>query len=67
MKYQEKLKRSMETCHGNMEQLEKNLLKACREVCNETTDRRGRERETWWWNEEIQEIIKVMKAAFKRW
>ena len=67
LEYQEKLKRSMETCHGNMEQLEKNLLNTCREVCGETTGRRGRERETWWWCEEVQEIIKVKKAAFKRW
>ena len=32
-------------------------------------DKRGRhrERETWWWNEEVQENIRGKKEVFKRW
>ena len=29
------------------------LLNSAREVCGETTGRRQRDRETWWWNEVV--------------
>ena len=64
---QEKLSRCMESCHGEMEKLEEHLLRICREDCGETTGRRGRERETWWWNDTVQQIIKEKKAAFRKW
>ena len=50
-----------------MERLERNVLETCREVCGETSGRRGRERETWWWCEEVQNVLREKKAAFKRW
>ena len=41
------------------------------EVCGETTGRRQRDRETWWWNEEVQlhtaVAVRELKLAFKRW
>ena len=64
---QEKLKRSMEGSSGDIEKLEKNMFDTCREICGETTGRRGRERETWWWSETVQGVIKEKKIAFKRW
>ena len=43
------------------------LLNSVREVCGETTGRRQRDRETWWWNEEVQLAVRVKKIAFKKW
>ena len=43
------------------------LLSSTREVCGETIGRRQRDRETWWWNEEVQLTVKEKKLAFKRW
>ena len=43
------------------------LFNSAREVCGETTGRRQRDRETWWWNEEIQLTVREKKLAFKRW
>ena len=43
------------------------LLNSVREVCGETTGRRQRDRETWWWNEEVQLAVREKKSAFKRW
>ena len=42
------------------------LLNSAREICGETTGRRQRERETWWWNEEVQLAVRKNKLAFKR-
>ena len=38
-----------------------------RKVCGETTGRRLRDRETWWWNEEIWLPVREKELAFKRW
>ena len=43
------------------------LLNPAREVGGETTERRQRDRETWWWNEEVQLAVREKKLAFKRW
>ena len=64
---QEKLKRRLEESSVDMEILERNIFDTCKEICGETTGRRGRERETWWWNETVQGVIKEKKSAFKRW
>ena len=64
---QEKFWRKMEHCHGDMEMLQKQLKIACEEVCGLTTGRRCRERETWWWNNSVQDIIREKRAAFKKW
>ena len=64
---QEKLIRSLEGSGGDMEKLEKNMYDICKEICGETSGRRGRERETWWWNEAVQGVLKEKKIAFKRW
>ena len=65
--YQDRLRISMEGCRGDMERLERNVLEACKEVCGETSGRRGRERETWWWTEAVQNVLREKKATFKRW
>ena len=43
------------------------LLNSVREVCGETTGRRQRDRETWWWNEEVQLAVREKKLVFKKW
>lgn len=52
---------------GSWKQLEVNITEAGIEVCGETSGKRGRERETWWWNEEVQHKIKEKKTAYKLW
>ena len=44
-----------------MEDLEKNRY----DTCGETTGRRERERETWWWNETVQGVIQEKKLLSK--
>ena len=43
------------------------LLNSARKVCGETIGRRQRDRETWWWNEEVQLAVRKKKFEFKRW
>ena len=64
---QERFLGSLEGCREDMEILEKKMLDTCKEICGETTGRRGRERETWWWNEDVQRVIREKNAAFQRW
>ena len=37
------------------------------EICGITSGKRGREREAWWWNEDVQRCIKEKKIAFNQW
>mgnify|MGYP001798842386 CR=1 FL=1 len=43
------------------------LLNSAREVFEETTGMRQRDRETWWWNEALQLAVREKKLEFKRW
>ena len=43
------------------------LRKTAETVLGVTFGKRKRDRETWWWNEEVQEIIKEKKEAKKAW
>ena len=43
------------------------ILEACKDTCGETSGRRGRERETWWWCEEVQRAVSEKKAAYVEW
>lgn len=52
---------------GKQKQLEKNILEAATEVCGITSGKRGRERETWWWNGIVQQNLAEKKIAFKKW
>ena len=37
------------------------LLNSTRKVCGETTGRRQKDKETWWWNEEVQLAVREKK------
>ena len=40
------------------------MLKACNEVCLKKQGRRD-QRHTWWWNEDVKEVIARKKYAHK--
>lgn len=48
-------------------QVVKNIKAAGIEIYSVTSGKRGNERETWWWNEGVQEKIKEKKMAYKQW
>jgi len=42
------------------------LIKCTEETCGRTKGQR-RNRETWWWNSEVEEAVKVKKESYMRW
>ena len=50
-----------------MRQNSKNSKKTAETVLGVTFGKRKGDRETWWWNEEVQESIKEKKEAKKAW
>ena len=50
-----------------MGQNSRNTKKTAETVLGVTFGKRKRDRETWWWNEEVQESIKQNKEAKKAW
>ena len=42
-------------------------MRAAEEVCGATKGGKPLERETWWWNEEVQESLRRKKDAFTKW
>ena len=43
------------------------ILDACGDKCGETNGNRGREKETWWLCDEVQDAIRLKKEAYKVW
>ena len=43
------------------------VMRAAEEVCGTIKGGKHLERETWWWNEEVQENLRRKKDAFKKW
>ena len=66
-KYEDKFLEKVTVQSGSWKNFEASLLGAGEETCGITTGKRGRERETWWWNDWVQRKIKEKKVAFKRW
>ena len=54
------------TTEGIWAKLKTGLLKTTEEVCRTTKPHRWR-RETWWWNEEVDDAITAKRQAFKAW
>ena len=44
-----------------------NIRKVALEVCGVTKGSGREDKDTWWWNEEVQRAIKEMKECYRRW
>ena len=63
-KRNESLKQSDKT---QQEKPYENSMETGREICGETTGHFRIKRETWWWNEKVQQAIREKKEAYKKW
>ena len=63
--FEERVSDRIEGANADHDGLSNALLNSAREVCGETTGKRQRGRETWWWNEEVQLAVREKKLAFK--
>jgi len=48
-------------------QIQNTVMTAAEKVCGKTTGGKAIEKETWWWNEDLQDSIKEKKKAFRTW
>ena len=62
-----KLEDKFQEIGNSWQEMQAAILDACKDTCGETSGRRGRERETWWWCEEVQEAIRLKKETYKAW
>ena len=53
--------------NGTWEEAESIMLQACEKTCGRTKGKRGLERETWWWSEDVERSIEEKKLAYKVW
>ena len=51
--------------NGTWVETEDIMLKAYEKTCGGTKVKRGQERETWWWNDDVERLIKETKQANK--
>ena len=49
------------------QELKETLRKASDEVLGRTNPGRKEQRESWWWNEDVRQVLKQKKLAFKKW
>ena len=66
-RYQAALHSTLAESNGTWADLSGKVKKVSEEICGVTSGKRGREREAWWWNEDVQRCIKEKKIAFKQW
>ncbi len=59
--------RLAETEDMTWSKLSSSMLEAAKQVFGTTKGQRRKERETWWWNEEVQTAVKDKKTAFGNW
>ncbi|XP_026746110.1 uncharacterized protein LOC113507456 [Trichoplusia ni] len=56
--------KSVNECWSEMA---KCIRESAKDVCGESKGKGLIDRDTWWWNEEVQNVLKEKKAAFKEW
>ena len=49
------------------QELKETLRKASDEVLGRTNPGRKEQRKSWWWNEDVTQVLKQKKLAFKKW
>ena len=58
----------MQSNKTEWEKIYENRIETGKEICGEiTTGHFGIKRETWWWNEKVQQVIREKKEAYKKW
>ena len=50
---------------GTWEKAEAIMIEASEKTCGRTKGGRGRERESWWWNDSKEAVLAEKKAAYK--
>ena len=67
-RYERKLAEYLDTTtESSLTKLKDGIMTVGAEICGVTTGRRGRQRETWWWNPVVQSALQEKKVAFKVW
>ena len=66
-RFEEAFSHNLGSGNGDWREVQESIMAAAEQICGRTTGRRGRERQTWWWNEDVQETVKKKKQAFKVW
>ena len=60
--------RPVESVQDRWDERSTMILRVGQEVLSITAGRRSpRDKETWWWNDKVQEVIKAKKEARKMW
>ncbi len=68
LEFERVCQRKNDTNNIDWEQLQSNILQAAKEVLGETRGRpRQVQRETWWWNCQVQSAIRSKRVAFRNW
>ena len=49
------------------QELKENLRKASDDVLGRTNPGRKEQRESWWWNEDVRQVLEQKKLVFKKW
>ena len=65
--FRDRIAERLQMAEGHWTELQNSVMEVCREVCGETSGARGRERESWWWCDDVQHAIKEKKVAYKIW
>ena len=65
--FEERIKETLCTYEGDWVQLRQGVMQVCEEICGRSSGRRGHERETWWWNDTVQDAVRKKKEAYKKW
>ena len=56
----------MQSNKTDWEKIYENRMETGKEICEETTGHFRIKRETWWWNEKVQQAITKKKVAYKK-
>lgn len=65
-------RQEVQTCMNGVqevtwEKLKLSLVESAKKICGVTRGQKRQERETWWWAQGVQSVIKSKKEAFKEW